>query len=97
MGKDVSFALDPQGGADILQKMSAGVVKRSAEAIAARARSMASSISDNPPTITITTSVGTIKKGVRAIATIQAEGDDAHSKYIGHHALAKARDAGRVN
>lgn len=97
MAKDVSFSLDPRGGADILQRMAAPIVKQSAEAIASRARSMASSMSSTPPTIATTVSVGTIKRGLRAIATISAEGDDAHSKYIGHHALAKAKDAGRVN
>lgn len=96
MSKDVSFVLDPAGGAEILQNMSAKVIKQSAEAIAARARSMASSISDNPPEISVATKVGTIKRGVRAIATISAIGSDAHENYIGHIALAKAKDAGRV-
>jgi hypothetical protein len=97
MAKQVSFQLDTKGGEDILQIMSLPIIKQAGEAIAARARSMASSQSNNPPTITLTTSVGTIKRGLRAIATISAEGDDPHSKFIGHQALAKARDAGRVN
>lgn len=97
MAKDVSFALDPKGGADILQKMVASTVKRSADAIAARARAMADSLSSNPPSIVVTTTVGTIKRGVRAIATVSAQGDDAHANYVGHQALAKAKDAGRVN
>ncbi len=97
MAKEVSFQLDPAGGADILQRMAAPIIQQSGEAVAARARSMASSQSNKPPTISLAMSVGTIKRGIRAIATISAEGDDAHSKYIGHHALAKARDAGRVN
>lgn len=97
MAKEVTFQLDPAGGADILQRMCAPIIKQSADAIAARAQSMASSQSNNPPTIATTVQVGTIKRGLRAIGTVSAEGDDAHSKFIGHQALAKARDAGRVN
>lgn len=77
--------------------MAAPLVKQSAEAIASRARSMASSMSDNPPEVSVTTTVGTIKRGVRAIATVRATGRDDHENYIGHVALAKAKDAGRVN
>lgn len=78
--------------------MVAPVIKQSAEAIAARARSMAGSMSSNPPEITVTTSVGVNKggRGRRAIATVTATGNDAHQNYIGHVALAKAKDAGRV-
>ena len=96
MSKNVAFALDQAGGQDILQTMAASVVKQSADAIAARARSMANSMSSNPPSISVTTSVGTIKRGVRAIATISAEGNDARQNYIGFMALKKANDAGRV-
>ena len=96
MSKDVSFALDQKGGEDILQRMSASVVKTSADAIAARATGMASSLTSNPPSITVSTKVGTIKRGIRAIATIKAEGADQHENYIGHIALTKAKDAGRV-
>lgn len=95
MAKDVSFSLDPKGGEAILQRMMMPTVRQRADAIAARARSMAGSMSSNPPTISVTTRVGTIKRGVRAIADISAEGDDAHENYIGHIALAKAKDAGR--
>lgn len=56
---------------------------------------MAASQSSNPPDITVTTGVGVIKRGQRAIATIRATGSDAHANYIGHQALAKAKDAGR--
>jgi len=96
MSKDVSFALDQAGGEDILQRMAAPVIKQSADAIASRARSMASSLSTKPPTITVTTSVGTIKRGVRSIATISADGKDSRQNYIGYMALKKAHDAGRV-
>lgn len=97
MSKDVSFSLDPQGGQDILQSMAMSTVKQSAEAIGARARGIASSISSDPPEITVTTTVGTIRRGVRAIATVRALGEDAHANYIGHQALAKSKDAGRVS
>lgn len=97
MSKDVSFALDQKGGQDILQTMAAPVVKQSAEAIAARATGMAQSLSSNPPAISVETRVGTIKRGVRAIATVKAEGNDAHSNYVGFVALSKSKDAGRVN
>ena len=96
MSKDVAFSLDTTGGQEILQSMAAGVVKQSASAIAARATSIASSVSSDPPEISVTESVGTIRRGVRAIATIRAVGKNAHENYIGHQALSKAKDAGRV-
>ena len=96
MSRDVSFSLDTQAAAVILTDMVAPLIKQSGEAIAARAQSMANSMSSDPPEITVTTTVGTVKKGRRAIATITARGKDAHQNYIGHMALVKARDAGRV-
>lgn len=93
---DVSFQLDTEAAGKILTDMALPLIKQSGEAIAARARSMAGSMSSNPPEITVTTSVGTVKRGQRAIATIRAAGKDAHQNYIGHVVLAKARDAGRV-
>lgn len=95
MAKDVSFSLDPKGGEAILQSMMMPTVKQRAEAIAARARSMTGSMTSNPPVISVSTRLGTIKRGVRAIATVSAQGDDAHANYVGHVALAKAKDAGR--
>ena len=95
MSKDVSFSLDPSGGEAILQKMMMPTVKQRADAIAARAQSMAGSMTSNPPSISVTTRIGTIKRGTRAIATIAASGSDAHANYVGHMALAKAKDAGR--
>jgi len=97
MASDVTFQLDPKGGEDVLQAMAMPVVKQAAEAIAQRATSMASSMSSDPPTIEVTTAVGRIKRGERAIGTISAVGIDAHTNYIGHQALIKAKDAGRVN
>lgn len=96
MSRDVTFQLDTAAAESILTEMVAPLIKQSGEAIAARAQSMAASMSSDPPTITVTTTVGTIKRGRRAIATIRATGKDAHQSYIGHLALIKARDAGRV-
>jgi len=96
MTKDVAFALDTKGGEDILQMMAAPIVQRSAEAIASRARGMANSQSSNPPIISVTSKVGTIKRGIRAISTVTAEGNNSHENYIGHIALSKSKDAGRV-
>lgn len=98
MSRDVSFQLDVDAANTILTTMVAPTIKASAEAIAGRARSMASSISSDPPTITVTQSVGVSPggKGQRSIARITASGRDAHQNYIGHLALAKAKDAGRV-
>lgn len=95
MSKDVSFAMDTKGGEEILQSMMMPTVKAKADAIAARAASMASSMSKTPPNISVTTKIGTIKRGVRAIATISADGNNAHQNYIGHYVLARAKDAGR--
>lgn len=95
MSRDVSFSLDTQAASVILTDMVAPVIKQKGQAIASRARSMAASQTSNPPDITVTTGVGVIKRGQRAIATIRANGSDAHANYIGHQALAKAKDAGR--
>lgn len=95
MSKDVSFAMDTKGGEEILQVMAMATVKMKADAIAARAASMAGSMSKTPPSISVTTRIGTIKRGVRAIATISADGRNAHQNYIGHYVLARAKDAGR--
>ena len=95
MSKDVSFFLDTLAAQEILTKMAMPVVKQKADAIAARASSMAGSMSKNPPNITVSTRIGTVKRGVRAIATVTAEGRDAHQNYIGHYVLSRAKDAGR--
>lgn len=98
MSSDVSFQLDTEAASEILTTMVAPVIKQSAEAIAARARSMAGSMSSDPPEITVTQAVGVNKggRGQRSIATITATGKDAHANYIGQQALSKAKDAGRV-
>lgn len=96
MSQDVSFSLDTQAASVILTDMVAPLIKQSGDAIAERARSMASSMSSNPPEITVSTSVGVVRRGNRAIATITAHGKDAHQNYVGRMALTKARDAGRV-
>lgn len=97
MSKDVSFYLDTKGGEEILTKMVAPTIKQSAEAIAARARSMAASISSDPPEISVTTTVQPSSLGgSRAVGLVKARGNDAHQNYVGHLALAKSKDAGRV-
>lgn len=96
MSRDVSFQLDVEAASVILTEMAMPLIKQSGEAIAARAQSMAASMSSDPPQITVSTNVGTVKRGRRAIATVTATGRDAHQNYIGHMALTKARDAGRV-
>lgn len=96
MVKKVSFFLDTRAAGDlILERMVMPTIRQRGNAIAARARSIAGSMSSDPPAISISTHVGTIKRGTRAIATIKAEGRDPHENYIGHIALAKAKDAGR--
>lgn len=95
MSRDVSFSLDTTGGAEILQSMMMPTIKERADALAARAQSMASSMTSNPPEISVSTKIGTIRRGTRAIATITASGRDAHANYIGHQVLAKAKDAAR--
>ena len=95
MSSDVSFSLDPAGGQDILVNLAAAEIKARGQAIASRAQSMASSMSSEPPEISMTSAPGTIKRGIRAIATIRAVGKNAHQNYIGHQVLAKAKDAGR--
>lgn len=96
MSKDVSFYLDIKGGEEILSKMMLPTIKRRADAMAERARGMASGLTSKPPVISVRTEIGTIKRGVRAIAIISADGGgDPHSNYIGHQVLAKSKDAGR--
>lgn len=95
MVKDVTFQLDPVGGAEILQNMMMPTIRQAGEAIAARANSMAQSQTSRPPEISVSTTVGVIKRGQRAIATIKADAVDPHSLYIGRMALVKSKDAGR--
>jgi hypothetical protein len=94
---DVSFVLDTAAAEELLTSMAMPTVKTSAEAIVNRARSMASGMSSDPPEFSVTTEMGTIKRGVRAIATIAVQASDAHQNYIGFMALSKAKDAGNVN
>lgn len=95
MSADTSFYLDTAAAEEILTVMAMPVVKQKAEAIAQRAQSMAGSMSKTPPNIQVTTRIGTVKRGVRAIAEITAQGKNAHQNYIGHYVLARAKDAGR--
>ena len=96
MSKDITFQLDTDAAAKILTEMAMPTIKQRGEAIAARAQSIAASISTDPPEITVSTAVGTIRRGTRAIATVRANGRDAHQNYIGYTALSKSKDAGRA-
>ena len=96
MSKDASFQLDPSGGEEILQRMVEPTIRRAAEAIAARANSMAGSLTSSPPEITVSNEIGIIRRGTRAISTVKAIGRTKHAQYIGRVVLTKSRDAGRV-
>lgn len=96
MKADITFQLDTQAAQSILTDMAMPLVEQSANAISSRAQSMASSMTSKPPTFNVSTKIGTIRRGTRAIATVTAQGLDAHSAYVGHMALTKATDAGRV-
>lgn len=97
MSKDASFQLDPKGGEDILQKMVEPTIRKAANAIADRATSMVQSMSSNPPEISTSNAIGIIRRGMRAISTIKATGNNKHALYIARVALKKAKDAGRVD
>lgn len=96
MGRNVTFQLDLKGGAEILQRMAAPIVKKSADAIASRAQSNASSMTSKPPTIKVFSSVGVIKRGSRAIAVVKGGGTQ-RDVYIATEAIRKAKDAGKLS
>lgn len=96
MAKEISFQLDTVGGEEIITRMAMPYVKKSAEAIANRANSMAGGMTSDPPTFNVSTKFGTIRRGTRAIATISSEGGTARKNYVAHTVLPKSKDAGRV-
>lgn len=96
MANDITFVLDTKEAEQLLTTMSLPLARSSAEAMAGRARSMVSSMSSEPIEITVESAIGTIKRGSRAVATIRAIGQNAHQNYIGHVALAKSKDAGKI-
>ena len=96
MDKEITFQLDIQAAEKILTDIAMPTIQRSGAAIAARAESMAGSLSSKPISISVSSTVGTIRRGRRAIATVSAQGVDAHGNYVGAQALAKAKDAGRI-
>ena len=95
--KIVTLQLDTDAAAVIIGQMSMPLITQSARAMGARAQSMAGSVSRRPPEFRVTTAIGTIKRGRRAIGTIQANYDNARESYIAHTTLRKAKDAGRIN
>ena len=97
MSRDVTFVLDLKGGEEILTDMVAPMIKQSTEAIAGRARGMASSMSSDPPLIETSTEIVPSKRGgSRVVGIVRVVGRDPHQNYIGNQALAKSKDAGRV-
>lgn len=94
--KEVSFALDTAGAAEIITDMMRPVVEQSTKAIATRAEGVAGSISSDPPAFDTNVSVGTIKRGKRVIGTVRANINNPRASYIAHTALAKSKDAGRL-
>jgi hypothetical protein len=98
MAKEMTFSLDIAGaGEAILQSMAADPANQAAQAISQRATMMAASMDKDPPSFSVFESVGTIKRGQRAIATVTANGNTARQIYIARQALLKAKDAGQLN
>jgi len=99
MKSKTTFQLDTAAaGQVILQNMVASVTARSGNAIASRAASIAGSISTSSEVeFKVNTKVGTIKRGKRAITKVSADFSNKRESYIAHTALAKAKDAGRLN
>lgn len=97
MNKDVSFVLDTKAAAKIIGDMAMPIVTNSATAISERAQRMASSISSEPLKFNVSTSIGTIRRGQRAIGKISVLTANKHQSYIANTVLKKAKDAGRIN
>lgn len=90
MSKNATFQLDLTGGAVVLQQMAMKQVQASARSIASRAQSISG------VEMSVTSGVGMIKRGDRAIATVSANGKNAHETYKATTALMKSTDAGKV-
>lgn len=96
MAKEITFQLDIKGAEAVLTDMAQPLVQKSAQAISHRADGIAAATSSKAPAFSVTTEVGTIKRGRRAIATVKADFNNPRESYIVHNALVKAKDAGRV-
>lgn len=98
MANKTTFQLDiSAAGRAILQNMAMPTVQQSAAAIMGRADAMATAQSSEAPGFSLSSRVGVIKRGSRAIATVTANTtSSAHAAYIARQALVKAKDAGRV-
>lgn len=96
MSKDVSVWIDPAGGAYVLQVMSRAIAQELGQKIANRASYTAAAMDDDAPTFKAETKVGTIKRGSRAICTVQAETTNARQLYVARMALTKSKDAGII-
>lgn len=93
---DVSFSLDTNNANKILTEMASSLVNQSAAAVAQRAQSMISSTTTQPLKVNVSTGVGTIRRGVRAIGKVSINTANKHQAYIANMVLRKAKDAGRV-
>ena len=101
MSRDVRFSMNTGagGGQDIIRQMAMPLVQKSAEAIASRATRVSAGMSTNPPTFRVKTYVGLPNRrgGTRAVAEIYGENvQNEHQNYVGHAAVQKSKDAGRV-
>lgn len=96
MAKDVSFWLNPAGGAYVLQLDTQKVLVEAANKIANRATYMSKTVSSNPPQFKVTNKVGVIRRGERRIAYVYADATNKHQTYIAKSVLPKSTDAGKV-
>ena len=101
MSVKVKFSMNTGvgGGQDIIRQMAAPLVERSAKSIASRANSIASKMSNNPPTMRVKSYVGLPNRrgGMRAVSEVY--GSDVltdHQNYVGFMAAQKSKDAGKI-
>lgn len=94
---DATFSLDLVGGREVLTEMCAPLVQASANAVAERAGEIAGKMTNkDTPKFNVSVATGTISRGQRAIATIQATATNSRMEYIANVALSKSKDAGKV-
>lgn len=94
---DATFSLDLIGGREVLTEMCAPIVEKSANAIAERAGEVAGKMTNkDTPKFNVSVATGTIKRGQRAVATVQATANNSRMEYIANMALSKSKDAGKV-
>lgn len=94
---EFTFVLDTEKANKILTEMSSNLVNQSANAVAQRAQGMISSISSQPLKVNVSTNVGIIRRGTRAIGKVSINTANKHQAYVANTVLRKAKDAGRVS